>query len=105
MMKQERNNINEWNSLISINENIEREKKIQEYKNNMQIIFDQLIEKLEYKKWIILWDLNNKDYYHISADIRKNKINLNDVIDVIRKSNKIRNIFDESNIIELIKGI
>ena len=105
MMKQERNNINEWNSLISINENIEREKKIQEYKNNMQIIFDELVEKLEYKKWIILWDLNNKDYYHISADIRKNKINLNDVIDVIRKSNKIRNIFDESNIIELIKGI
>ena len=105
MMKQERNNINEWNSLIEINENIKREKEIQEYKNNMQIIFDQLIEKLEYKKWIILWDLNNKDYYHISADIRKNKINLNDVIDVIRKSNKIRNIFDESNIIELIKGI
>ena len=62
-------------------------------------------EELEYKKWIILWDLNNKDYYHISSDIRKNKINLNDVIDVIRKSNKIRNIFDESNIIELIKGI
>ena len=105
MMKQERNNINEWNSLIEINENIKREKEIQEYKNNMQIIFDQLIEKLEYKKWIILWDLNNKDYYHISSDIRKNKINLNDVIDVIRKSNNIRNIFDESNIIELIKGI
>ena len=88
MMRQERNNINEWNSLIEINENIEREKEIQEY-----------------KKWIILWDLNNKDYYHISSDIRKNKINLNDVIDVIRKSNNIRNIFDENNIIELIKGI
>ena len=27
MMKQERNNINEWNSLIEINENIEREKE------------------------------------------------------------------------------
>ena len=105
MMKQERNNINEWNSLIEINENIKKEKEIQEYKNNMQTIFDQLVEKLEYKKWIILWDLNNKDYYHISADIRKNKINLNDVIDVIRKSNNIRNIFDESNIIELIMGI
>ena len=50
MMKQERNNINVWNSLIEINENIEREKEIQEYKNNMQIIFDQLVEKLEYKK-------------------------------------------------------
>ena len=105
MMKQERNNINEWNSLIEINENIKREKEIQEYKNNMQIIFDQLVEKLDYKKWIILWDLNNKDYYHISADIRKNKINLNDVIDVIRKSNNIRNVFNENNIIELIKGI
>ena len=105
MMKQERNNINKWNCLIEINENIEREKEIKEYKNNMQIIFDQLVEKLDYKKWIILWDLNNKDYYHISADIRKNKINLNDVIDVIRKSNNIRNIFDESNIIELIMGI
>ena len=105
MMKQERNNINEWNSLIEINENIKREQEIQEYKNNMQIIFDQLVGKLEYKKYIILWDLNNKDYYHISADIRKNKINLNDVIDVIRKSNNIRNIFDENNIIELIKGI
>ena len=67
MMKQERNNINEWNSLIEINENIKREKEIQEYKNNMQIIFDQLIEKLEYKKWIILWDLNNKDYYLYSC--------------------------------------
>ena len=78
MMKQEKNNVNEWYSLIEIN---------------------------EYKKWIVLWDLNNKDYYHISSDIRKNKINLNDVIDVIRKSNNIRNIFDESNIIELIKGI
>ena len=104
-MKQERNNINEQNCLIEINENIEREKEIQEYKNNIQIIFDQLVEKLEYKKWIILWDLNNKDDYHISSDIRKNKITLNDVIDVIRKSNNIRNIFDENNIIELIKGI
>ena len=52
MMKQERNNINEWNSLIEINENIKREKEIQEYKNNMQIIFNQLVEKLEYKKWV-----------------------------------------------------
>ena len=54
---------------------------------------------------LVLYLLNNKDYYHISSDIRKNKINLNDVIDVIRKSNKIRNIFDENNIIQLIKGI
>ena len=39
MIKKERNNINEWNSLIEINENIKREKEIQEYKNNMQMIF------------------------------------------------------------------
>ena len=60
---------------------------------------------LEYKKWIILWDLVNTDYYHIAHDIRTGKITIDDVKDVIYRGNCIENIFDEDFIMEMVVGL
>lgn len=57
---------------------------------------------LEYKKWIILWDLLNFDLCHILYDLKNEKITIDDVKEVIEKSNSIENIFDTDFILEQI---
>ena len=63
---------------------------------------ETLCGKLEYKKWILLWDLINSDFCHIKYDLKKGKITVDDIKDVREKSNSIENIFDTHFILELI---
>ena len=89
--------------LESLSEQIRRNAQIYDYNMKCEKIKNILVNQLNYNNWIILYDLTLKNYYSISNDIRKNKININDVIEVINLSNNIENIFDKNEILELIK--
>lgn len=93
---------NQYNILIDINENIKMENRIIENKRKLKEIQDSLAGKLEYNKFIILYDLINRSYYQISNDIKRNKITIDDVIEVIEKTNNINDIFDKNTILDLI---
>lgn len=97
-----KHNDNQYNILIGVSENVKLENRIIENKRKMQEVQDGLVGKLEYNKFIILYDLMNKSYYQISSDIKKNKITLNDVIEVIEKANNINDIFDKNLIMDSI---
>lgn len=47
-----------------------------------------------YKKWIIVWDLLNNNYYEIENSLLKAKITKDDIIEVINNCNDVHNIFD-----------
>ena len=96
-------NDKEYFKLESLSEQIRRNAQIYDYNMKCEKIKNILVNQLNYNNWIILYDLTLKNYYSISNDIRKNKININDVIEVINLSNNIENIFNKNEILELIK--
>lgn len=58
--------------------------------------------KNDYSKWIIVYDLLNLSFYELSNMIKRKRITIEDIEEVIDGCNEIENIFDKEFILKLI---
>lgn len=84
--------INDRNVVMPIIENIIMRKEHEEKIAKKNDIKEKLVGTLQYKYWVICWDLLNDNYFQIESDIQNGKTTMAEVNEIKQKINSIHDI-------------